>query len=724
MSVYENAERSGFVERTAQTETTHRQNSWESRSLKLPSPVRSTGSGSTEFQVRGAATSDGSLELESRCRNSTESPVPHRSTAEGSGSHTYLPCVWQESRGITGAVRGPRGAYDGAVNTCQLRWGLDVKAAAADVAVLGMRGALRGGMASRLALGLGVFAMVLAAGRARTTHDAPGYSGGWRVDELRAVAPASSVRFSLALRPQREDAQAEIERIAMRVSDPRSARYGKYLSGSAIAELSAPAPQSIAVVEAWLSAVPGVTFRRTNEIVSVDGAVDALEQLLRTRFHRVVNTAHGQSRVRAGAFLLPDAVEQAVAAIFGLHGLPLPPRPAARRRSRIPHPQQEPANITPSVLIRTYGVSSVIPAANSTNRQAVAEFQGQCMNQSDLRTFWQTFVMNQVAGATEEDATVVKYRGENYNDQCEGETQPSLDIQYMMGISPGIETWFYDQASMDFCADLKAWTQLLLQDDDAPLVNSVSYGWQGNLTQVQCSADLVTSIDNDFAKLAAKGITIVFASGDSGSGYAPDCGGVTGTALTGGELLRSIPVQEAAVCCEIAGKVGGKAAGSNPDWQFQPKGGPDDASSRRQLRRGPPSKLGNCSIFRKGTVTGTIPAYNTWCGGPMATPNPTITLYPSWPASSPWVTSVGGTRFRGEKEGNPEMATDQFGSGGGFSSLIKQSPDAKWQSSTVAKYFQAVNKSTLPPASAYDPQGRATPDVSALAEGVSSTPRR
>jgi hypothetical protein len=274
---------------------------------------------------------------------------------------------------------------------------------------------------------------------------------------------------------------------------------------------------------------------------------------------------------------------------------------------------------------------------------------------------------------------------------------------------------------MDFCADLKSWAQLLLQDDHAPLVNSVSYGWQGNLSQVACSDALVQSIDSDLAKLAAKGISILFASGDSGSGYSPDCDGVKDTALTGGEVLRSIAVPEATVCCEIAGQVGGKEAGTNPSWQFRPGGWRDDVRSHRQLRLGSTTpKLGNCSIFRENTVTGTVRALKASCGGPVATPNPTVALYPSWPASSPWVTSVGGTRFQREKEGSPEMATDQFGSGGGFFSFIKQTPDATWQSATVAKYFTVVNKTTLPPLSAFDPHGRATPDVSALAEGASN----
>ena len=37
---------------------------------------------------------------------------------------------------------------------------------------------------------------------------------------------------------------------------------------------------------------------------------------------------------------------------------------------------------------------------------------------------------------------------------------------------------------MDFCNDLNQWTSNLTSTSDIPLVHSVSYGWQGNLSQV------------------------------------------------------------------------------------------------------------------------------------------------------------------------------------------------------------------------------------------------
>merc|ERR1712183_1149783 len=80
--------------------------------------------------------------------------------------------------------------------------------------------------------------------------------------------------------------------------------------------------------------------------------------------------------------------------------------------------------------------------------------------------------------------------------------------------------------------------------------------------------------------------------------------------------------------------------------------------------------------------------------------------------SSPWVTSVGSTRFIKQSVTQPEMATDQFGSGGGFS---KDFDAFKAQQSAVAHYLKVATD--LPPAGSFPPTGRATPDVSALGEG-------
>jgi len=232
---------------------------------------------------------------------------------------------------------------------------------------------------------------------------------------------------------------------------------------------------------------------------------------------------------------------------------------------------------------------------------------------------------------------IYRYVGDYFFPGQSGD-EAALDVEDIMGVAPGILTEYWFWGSMDFCADLKNWTGTILASDDPPLVHSVSYGWQGDLAQVGCKAAHVNDVDVDLMKLAARGITIIFSSGDSGSGYSP----------------------------------------------------------------------GQCRLFQE--VNGTEPKQGAVSGG-LVSPVPPK-LWPSWPASSPWVTAVGATRLVRQDVTAPEMATDQFGSGGGFSDMW---PAFQSQVAAVEGYLRTAPG--LPPSGSFPPGGRATPDVSALGEG-------
>jgi tripeptidyl-peptidase-1 len=117
---------------------------------------------------------------------------------------------------------------------------------------------------------------------------------------------------------------------------------------------------------------------------------------------------------------------------------------------------------------------------------------------------------------------------------------------------------------------------------------------------------------------------------------------------------------------------------------------------------------GICNIY--SSITGKKP--NAKATSSVPSHGQDVQLFPSWPASSPWVTSVGSTRFVNQTAGQPEMATDQFGSGGGFSTMFDPFDGEK---ADIAKYFKVAPQ--LPPAGMFPRGGRATPDVAALGEG-------
>ena len=86
-----------------------------------------------------------------------------------------------------------------------------------------------------------------------------------------------------------------------------------------------------------------------------------------------------------------------------------------------------------------------------------------------------------------------------------------------MGVAPGVLTEFWGYQQQDFCGDLQKFSQKILDTEDAPNVFSISYGWQGKLSQLGCQDSEVQKVDVNFQKLAARGVSMIIASGDTGA---------------------------------------------------------------------------------------------------------------------------------------------------------------------------------------------------------------
>jgi tripeptidyl-peptidase-1 len=318
-----------------------------------------------------------------------------------------------------------------------------------------------------------------------------------------ALGAAQTDRVEFVIEAERQN-QKHVEQVALAVSDPASEHYGKYRTQEQLDILTAPKPQHVKQIRDFLKDLDGTVKEVKARRFEVSCSVEAAAKLFETSFRSVTNAETGQSKVRAGPYSVPDELSNMV--VFGLHGLPLPPKETAAVDATV-------VKVTPAVILETYGVSGVKVSRSSKNRQAVAEFQGQTMKDSDLTAFFKQFVKDYEAGTDDKVSKFVGDKGEG-----SAQVEASLDIQYIMGVAPGIQTEFWLYNPSDFCGDLKKWTTALLADDSVPLVHSVSYGGQGDLSKIGCSAANSQAVDADLAQLAAKGITIIFASGDSGSG--------------------------------------------------------------------------------------------------------------------------------------------------------------------------------------------------------------
>lgn len=612
-----------------------------------------------------------------------------------------------------------------------------------------------------------LFALATAATATAVTIQRPELTLGWNTASTSLagdVSVKSTDRFEFHVVVQDQNIE-ELRQYVAEISDPDNEKFGEFMTVQEVSAFTAPNAEDTKVIQEWIEEADGCDHwtDEAGRHIWVQCSVSAAEDLLETSIVHMVNSNFNQEVIRANDYTIPDDIHNSTAAIFGLHGLPLPPR-----KPLIATLPKQPANVTPAVIAATYNIGGVTPKGTTTNRMAVAEFQGQNEKDSDLATFFKEYVPDAQPG----DEKVYKFVGDP--DKQEAGVEASLDIQYIMGVAPHIKAEFWLLDNMDFCKDLGNWTDIILQDTTGPHVHSVSYGWQGNLTQVQCTNEKVEVVDNNFVKLAATRATIIFASGDSGSGYAParpDCSDTETDVSHTGEVEGNIHARSAAECCEIAangagytytpppgnapvcsassyGKKDTAYEGTTIEHVMLPSAEPQvcceiaqqrgayftlsdstDSSSTdlncslfeeitgTRTEKGSfsdkmSSTLGNCTIF--SVIQGTRHHAGSISG---ASKQGKVTLYPSWPASSPYVTSVGATRFVNHEVGQPEMASDQFGSGGGFSDMFDQT-HASWQTEAVAHYTSNPPQDPhYPPKGTFDPNGRATPDVCALGEG-------
>ena len=248
-----------------------------------------------------------------------------------------------------------------------------------------------------------------------------------------SVPPGRAVAFSLALTEQN---RGELLRTAAAVSDPRSPSYGRYLTQTQLDALTAPLAAHTAGVLAWLER-SGVAFRRVGVAsVSVRTSAEQASRLLRTSFHVLRHVETGRTIVRAGDYELPADIQGAVAAVFGLHQLPMPPSTRNRRLPTLAVQQE--AAVTPAVLASTYGVRGVNVSRSVKNRHAVIAEHGEYMNSTDLTQMFADCVSDYEKGVDDRVFRFVGKDARHAYDPVAGGFEAQLDIQWIMATSPGV----------------------------------------------------------------------------------------------------------------------------------------------------------------------------------------------------------------------------------------------------------------------------------------------
>lgn len=420
-------------------------------------------------------------------------------------------------------------------------------------------------------------------------------SDGWH--DAGRPSPDERVTFMLSLHSADKTALGSS---VTAVSDPESLRFRQYLSGAQIRALVAPPAVALREVESELIAAGATVVRGAHgsgQVLHVTARVAAAERLLRVSlrtFAHAVPLPGGRRRtairsLRSQTATLSEALAAHVAAIHGVDDL-LPP-PATWPPTGEAMPDGECTfkgdTVDPAVIAKQYRTAGVPPATGATS-QVVAAFEQAEFRPSDVADFQAAYSLPRVNFSVVGDNTG-GYFGE-----------ASLDTQYITASGPGVPSTFLYQDMFDMLAFCEAALNL----STTPSVFSISWG----AGESAYSVAHMRAADACFQRAALKGVTILAASGDQGTG-----------------------------------------------------------------RQGGTFGFG-CKRFD-----------------------------PTWPASAPHVTAVGGTVLQGGSE------SGWAGSGGGFSAVFDR---PRYQAAAAEQYLAS---STLPPAGLFNSSGRATPDVASLA---------
>jgi subtilase family serine protease len=162
---------------------------------------------------------------------------------------------------------------------------------------------------------------------------------------------------------------------------------------------------------------------------------------------------------------------------------------------------------TPQSLKKVYGIPNDLKNKASSNSQSVAEFLGEYYSEKDLQRW--------MAAMDVSNSIPVKVVGPNDQNKPGGEA--TLDIQWMIGISADVSTWFWSLGDLhDGQEPFLEWLTDISNTPNAPYVHSVSYADD----EATLSQDYMTRINTEFQKAGVRGLSIFFASGDDGAlGY-------------------------------------------------------------------------------------------------------------------------------------------------------------------------------------------------------------
>ncbi|KAL1941498.1 hypothetical protein VTO73DRAFT_6937 [Trametes versicolor] len=323
----------------------------------------------------------------------------------------------------------------------------------------------------------------------------------------------------------------------MAIGDPTSPTYGQHLSKSQVAQVAAPAPESMAAVTGWLQS-HGLTpdaVSSSGDMLTVRMSLEKANSVLNANYSAFVHTATNTTMWRTLSYSVPAHLDEHLSFVYPTtQFIPPPVVPAVMRitgpTARLPSKRRDQSTscaeaTTPKCLQALYNIPST-PATAAGNGIAIGGSSAQVADLDDLKVCFaffatssaniitrkaQSFLAQERPDIRDALFTMQSVNGTTVQGNGTDSASTAVSVQYTVGLATNVSTTVIypgPQDDPDGIQGLLDITNFLLSQDTPPL-----------------APEIAQSLCNAFAQLGARGISVIAASGNSDQSGTGSCNG-------------------------------------------------------------------------------------------------------------------------------------------------------------------------------------------------------
>ncbi|KAJ7856132.1 subtilisin-like protein [Mycena olivaceomarginata] len=340
------------------------------------------------------------------------------------------------------------------------------------------------------------------------------------------------------------------------ISTPGRAEFRQWLSQDEVKSFVAPSTDAVNAFNAFTSA-NGLKSSVTSpygEWVSVSLPVSKANQLFGAKFTNFTHTDLPAPIIRTLSVSLPSELANFVQVVHPTTAFTTP-KARLGQSIRIDIPNRRRDATAPAECDTSNPNNSIPP--HQTNALLVSGYEDEWAEIDDLQAFMKQFRPDLPSGANQTFLRLAIDGGTNPQFPNSAGTEAQLDIEYTAGVATNVPLQFLTVGGFDFPTALLDTTTFIAGSPQPPTVMTTSYGdLESNF-----GPSLATSICNGYAAATARGVSVLFASGD---------GGVNGNHDDGFDCGLFVPVFPAS--CPYLTSVG-STIGFNPEVAVNFTGG-------------------------------------------------------------------------------------------------------------------------------------------------------